>query len=91
MTGSFFVVFGRPGATPVSRIGITATRKCGSAVTRNRLKRIVREVYRTTDDAGRPPLDMVVNVRPDAASAPYERLRADLASRLDELRRRIGA
>lgn len=90
MSGSYFVVFGQPGETAVSRLGITATRKCGDAVERNRLKRTVREIYRRSVPKGPPPLDLVVNVKSAAASAPFARLEADLVARLAELRRRIA-
>ena len=57
-----------------SRIGITATKKLGKANVRNRLKRWTREVYRRQ----REPLsldarsiDIVVNVKPNAAEASF--------------------
>ena len=89
--GSFFVVFGLPGATPTSRLGITATKKFGHAVARNRIKRVVREIFRKNRTVPASPLDVVVNVKMGAREQSYDRLEADLASRLRELRRRLGA
>jgi ribonuclease P protein component len=89
--GSFFVVFALPGATGRSRLGITATKKFGDAVARNRIKRLVREIFRKNRGAAAAPFDVVVNVRASAREQTYDRLEADLASRLRELHRRLGA
>jgi ribonuclease P protein component len=44
--GSHFVLILAPGETPVSRLGLTVSRKVGGAVQRNRLKRRLREIFR---------------------------------------------
>jgi ribonuclease P protein component len=52
------------GPTPNSaRLGITATRKVGPAVVRNRAKRLVREAFRATRDLWADDVDLVVIVR----------------------------
>jgi ribonuclease P protein component len=88
---SFFILFGLTGATPRSRLGITATKKFGHAVARNRIKRVVREIFRKNRDTTASPVDLVVNVKVGAREQSYDRLEADLISRLHELRRRLGA
>lgn len=89
--GSFFVLFGLRGATTRSRLGITATKKYGHAVARNRIKRVVREIFRKNRGLAASPIDVVVNVKPGAREQTYERLEADLVSRLRELSLRVGA
>ena len=44
--GQFSTLFVLPNTLPVSRLGISATKKLGSAVARNRAKRLIREVFR---------------------------------------------
>jgi ribonuclease P protein component len=88
---SYFVVFGLKGAAPMSRLGITATKKFGHAVARNRIKRVVREIFRKNRDLSAPPVDVVVNVKISAREPSYDRLEADLVPRLRELCRRLGA
>ena len=64
-----------------SRIGITATKKLGKANVRNRLKRWTREVYRREREPlglDRRRLDIVVNVKPNAASVSFAEFRDDL-------------
>ena len=41
-----FIILVLPSGRPVTRIGITASRKVGNAVVRNRIRRLVREFYR---------------------------------------------
>ena len=88
---SFFILFGVKGATRLSRLGITATKKFGHAAARNRIKRVVREIFRKNRDTAASPVDVVVNVKMGALEQSYDRLEADLVSRLRELRRRLGA
>jgi len=55
-----------PGSTR-ARIGITASRKVGNAVVRNRIKRRVRAWYRRHRDGLRPDEDIVVIARKPAS------------------------
>ena len=41
-----FLIVVQPNALSTTRLGITVTKKVGSAVQRNRIKRVVREVFR---------------------------------------------
>lgn len=58
-----------------SRLGIAATRKLGSAVVRNRAKRLVRELFRHADvPAG---LDIVVIPRTDMVDADFRTVESE--------------
>jgi ribonuclease P protein component len=68
------------------RLGITATRRLGNAVVRNRLRRRCREVYRRyRRRAELPALDIVVNLRPRAAGASFIETRRQLERQLESL------
>ena len=61
------------------RVGFTATRKVGNAVTRNRARRRLRAAVREIiPNAGRPDLDYVVIVRAATADRPFDKLVSDL-------------
>lgn len=71
------------------RLGITASRKVGGAVVRNRLKRRVREIFRRWPGRQElPPVDVVVHLQPPAREAEFATLRDDLVERLRRLERR---
>jgi ribonuclease P protein component len=57
-----------PRSAPVgpSRLGIVVTRKIGSAVRRNRVKRLCRECFRTWPDLLPRGADLIVIARPGA-------------------------
>jgi ribonuclease P protein component len=61
---SLLVVYVAPNQLSFSRLGLRAGREVGSAVTRNRLKRLVREAFRLTRDQIPLGLDIVCIVRP---------------------------
>lgn len=61
-TRSFVLVIA-PAVQPHARLGITVSRQVGKAVRRNRVKRLVREVFRTHRALLPPQSDLVVIAR----------------------------
>ncbi len=56
------------------RIGITTGTKLGHAVVRNRIRRVVREIYRHNAPSLRSDLDIVVVARHKAVTASYQEM-----------------
>ena len=69
-------------ASPFShpRVGFVVPKHRQSAVSRNRLKRRLREIVRTRLLRQLPAVDIVVRVKPNAYAATYPELEAELMS-----------
>jgi ribonuclease P protein component len=65
-----FVLYILPTSQPYSRLGLAVSKRIGSAVVRNRVKRRLREVFRRHKDLLDPHCDIVVVARSAAARAP---------------------
>ena len=90
--GALAIVYFAPNQLGHPRLGITASRKVGPAVVRQRLKRRIREIYRRWEDRGTlPPLDLVVHLKTEAGTASFHSLQAELLRLLGGLVPRRGA
>ncbi|MBI4286243.1 MAG: ribonuclease P protein component [Chloroflexi bacterium] len=69
---SLVVMRAMPNGSGFSRYGISVSRRVGNAVTRNRVKRLLREILRLTPIL--PGWDMVFIARPAAAGKDYATL-----------------
>lgn len=86
----YTVLFFAGNGLPHSRIGITATKKLGKANVRNRLKRWTREIYRRQRELlgiDARSLDLVVNVKPNAAEATFDDYSRELVRALARIAR----
>ena len=80
LSGRLMTVFVQENSLGRARLGIAATRKLGSAVIRNRAKRLVREVFRRNKPPG--GLDIVVIPRRELLEADYAHVEADFLATL---------
>ena len=70
------VVYMAPNDHGSTRVGITVSRRVGGAVTRNRVRRRLRELLTACFDQLPCASDVVVTARPGAASASWAELSA---------------
>lgn len=84
--GSLLTLHFAPNQLSHPRLGITASRKVGGAVVRQRLKRRVREIYRRWSERGRlPGVDVVVHLKPTSAAGRFADVSTDLTTALTRL------
>lgn len=77
------VLIRQAAAGPQSRLGVTVSKRIGNAVVRNRVKRILRELFRTRRAEMYPALDLIVIAKPGAETLTYAQAAAEFARGLD--------
>lgn len=68
---------------PLSRLGVTVSSRVGNAVVRNRVKRLLREVFRLRRTGLGSSQDIVVIAKPGAHTLSYAQAAAEFAQALD--------
>ena len=72
--GRCIVLYCRGNGSAGNRLGITVSAKLGGAVQRNRIRRRLREIYRTNEALFRQGYDIVAVARHGACAATYKQL-----------------
>jgi len=85
---SYFTAFVLAKETPQPRIGITATRKMGNSVERNRARRLVREAFRKNKWLVPHGVDIVINVKRPLVDAAYRDFEGEFISFLEKAGRK---
>jgi ribonuclease P protein component len=85
-----FLVLRREEAESANRIGLTVTRKVANAVGRNRIKRVLREVFRKNRALFPPGCDVVIVAKDRAPGLGYEDTREEIERSASALYRAGG-
>jgi ribonuclease P protein component len=83
--GKLFSVHAFPNEHGTPRLGLSVSRKVGNAVTRNAVRRRLREVFHSCISGMSEDLDIVVSAKPAAAGATFEELREEFSKSLGRL------
>jgi ribonuclease P protein component len=86
-----FTIFGLPNGRGYCRLGLAVSRKVGGAVRRNRVKRLLREIFRCHRAGLEPALDLVVNARPSIVDRDLRQLEAEFLRCFAGLARRVSS
>lgn len=84
--GRYLSLFFLPRGSGPSRLGVSAGKRVGGAVQRNRAKRLLREAFRQVKRRLGGTFDMILVARPDTARAGLPQVQAELESLLQRAR-----
>ena len=79
------VLYCRKNRREKNRVGFTVSRKLGNAVTRNRVRRRLREIMRLHAAEVRQGYDLILVARTRAVGSDYGKLEADVLRCLSQL------
>lgn len=83
--GKLFSVHTFPNRSGTPRLGLSVSRKVGSAVTRNYVRRRLREIFYSTIQEMPEDLDIVISARPAASKADYATLDSEFRRVLEKI------
>ena len=83
--GRLFSVHAFPNEFGTPRLGLSVSRRVGNAVTRNAVRRRLREVLHASLDELPGSWDLVVSARPEAAEAALDELHQEFVRSLRKL------
>jgi ribonuclease P protein component len=73
-----FTIIAKRNGLGITRLGVTVSRKTGNAVTRNRVKRILREFFRLNRTQFPHGYDVVIAAKKDAGTLDFWKVREEL-------------
>lgn len=79
---SYLVLYYRKNKGKENHLGITVSKKVGTAVVRNRVRRLIKENYRLYEEQILQGYDLVIVARVKAAEADFYQIRHSLLSLL---------
>ena len=82
----YAVVYCRRNGSKENRLGVTVSTKLGRAVQRNRIRRRLKEIYRTNEQKLSAGYDVVIVARMKSKDTDYHKLESSVLALLEKLR-----
>lgn len=82
VTGRFLVLYYKKNNTGHNRLGITVSKKVGCAVVRNRVRRLIKENFRLSEDKIAVGYDIIFVSRVRAAGADFHCIGREMKAHL---------
>ena len=89
--GKLFSVHALPNVLGKPRLGLSVSKKVGHAVTRNGVRRRLKEIFHSSGNTLPDDFDLVVSARPAAATASYQELSDEFSRSLSKIGRTRGS
>jgi len=89
--GRLFSVHALPNTLGEPRLGLSVSRKVGTAVKRNKVRRRLKEMFRSSAKRLPSDLDFVISARPAAAEASFEELNEEFSRLVHRFCKSAGA
>ncbi len=78
----YLVLYYKKNKRNENHLGITVSKKVGTAVVRNRIRRLIKENYRLNEEKIKMGYDFVIVARSKAAEADFNQIRSSFLSLL---------
>ncbi|WP_422446247.1 ribonuclease P protein component [Thermoanaerobacterium sp. DL9XJH110] len=81
-SGPLFTMYIKKNKPDCTRLGVSISKKVGKSVVRNRIKRRIKEAFRTNLKYIKKGYDVVISVKPEAVAADYGEIEREIRNLL---------
>ncbi|MFO7151987.1 MAG: ribonuclease P protein component [Bacillota bacterium] len=81
----FFTMYAKENGLEFTRLGVSVSKKIGKSVVRNKVKRRIKEAFRTSYDDIKSGYDVVISAKEDIKEANYHEIKGYMIKLLKKL------
>ncbi|KXG76376.1 Ribonuclease P protein component [Fervidicola ferrireducens] len=80
-----FTMYAKENDLGYTRLGVSVSKKIGKSVARNKVKRRIKEAFRTSYDEVKRGFDVVISVKEEVKNADYHEIKRQMINLLKKL------